>query len=270
MRLLHNRSALLALIAIGTGIAGCRNPIDSALDFALEGTFEGIDGLTIDFSGDEAVVTDFGNSPLGTNPGVFSTGGAFIEDIECDDNGCTGQIVDPVLVNGLLQSYSHEMVIIEQDGNNIRLMSRALAGGEATFAPSSGNPGGNPGGNNSLDGTASCAEWWAVLKGKGTWNITTVFSGQLGDVTHNYSNYTMTFSGTNQVRIQYDYDDGHSVDTKDEQSAIVFTDNFSGSVCRLYPNGGLGGEVWFPKSYSGGKVIFSDNSWHNSDNWVLE
>ncbi len=238
---------LTALVVLG----GCGNPLDAA----LEGVWTGVDGLTIEFDGDQAVVTDFGSSPLGTNRAVFDTGDAFIEDIECDDTECLGQLVRPELVDGVLESYDRVVVSIEADGTLITLRSQALPGSTAQFTKSSGGDDEEEGGGSTLQQTASCSQWWAAVKAGGPWTVTEVSNN--GTTGAPSKTVTLTFSGTDHYTITNSVEVGEAPagGGSDTFGDIIFTDNFSG-YCRFafWSQGQNQVRVWFMRSLSGGRL----------------
>jgi hypothetical protein len=255
---------LSALVVLG----GCGNPVDAA----LEGIWRDFDGLTVEFDGDQAVVTDFGSSPLGTNRSVFTTGDAFIEDIECDDTGCTGQIVDPELVNGILQRVSREMVIIETDGALITLRSRALEGEQSQLSKVGGGEEGGGGGGSTLQQTAACSQWWTSVKSGGPWTVTEVTKD--GITAPPSKTVTLTFSGTDHYTITNPLAVGEASapGSTDAFGDIIFTDDFSG-YCRFafWNQGQHQVRVWFMRSLSGGRLEAKLSTQATStERWVLQ
>lgn len=255
---------LAALLVLG----GCGNPIDEA----LEGVWTGVDGLTIEFDGDKAVVTDFGSSPLGTNRSVFHTGDAFIEDIECDDTGCEGQIVDPELVNGILASYRRVNVMIETAGTLITLRSQALPGTVAQFTQISTGEEGGGGGGSTLQQSAACSQWWSGVKAGGPWTVTEVNNGSTAGAPS--KTVTLTFSGTDHYTITNSVEVGEAPASGGTGTFgnIIFTDNFSG-YCRFafWSQGQNQVRVWFMRSLSGGRLeVKLDTTASSTARWVMQ
>jgi hypothetical protein len=255
MRLLtHRVTAVLSLLVLVGGLTACGNPIDAGLDIALEGTWKDIDGLAIEFDGDQAVVTDFGSSPLGTNSSVFHTGQPFVKGITCDENACTGQVVDPEIVNGILQSVGFEGVAIEQDGDQITLR-RTGSGAVSTFTKVDTGTGGT-GGTLSMN---SCDGWRDAFAAKGTWKVTEWWvgdgSGGLRDnmATGVYSDYTLQFTGTTLVRERFTTHLSGTTQahdqTSDSPAVMLYGD------CRVTSDLNLG--PLFARSLSGGTAVLA-------------
>jgi hypothetical protein len=258
MRLLtHRATAALALLTLAGGMSACGNPIDAALDFGLEGTWKGIDGLAIEFDGNQAVVTDFGSSSLGTNSSVFHTGQPFVKDIACDESGCTGQIVDPEIVNGILQSVGFEGVTIETNGDQITM--RRTASGEASTFTKVSTPGGGTGGTLSLD---SCEGWREAFAAKGTWKVTEWWVsdglGNLNDAMASgvYSDYTLQFTGTTLVRERFTTHLNGSTQAHDQTSDAPATMLYGD--CRVATDLNLG--PLFARSLSGGTAVLASGT----------
>ncbi|MBF5044399.1 hypothetical protein FGE12_18515 [Aggregicoccus sp. 17bor-14] len=268
MHLLPRRAAAVLLrIAAVVALGGCGNPIDAA----LEGVWTGVDGLTIEFDGNQAVVTDFGSSTLGTNRGVLDIGDAYIEDIACEDSGCEGQIVSPQLVNGTLVSYSRVNVIIEAAGTLITLRSQALPGSTAQFTKAGGGDAGG-GGGSTLQQTAACSQWWSAVKAGGPWKVTEVSNG--GSSGAPSKTVTLTFSGTDHYTITNPDAVGEAPASGSTGTFgdVIFTDNFSG-YCRFafWSQGQNQVRVWFMRSLSSGRLeVGLDTSAGSPARWVMQ
>jgi hypothetical protein len=260
----HRLRRFLLAVPIAFTFA-CTNPIDAGLDFALEGTWEGIDGLTIEFEGDQAVIADFGDSPLGTNPSVLGVGDPFIDQIECGEESCTGRIVDPVIVNGVLEQIGHDAVTIEGDEAELSFSSPALSG-TATFTPADGGPG--TGGGGDVQMSASCSEWWDAVTEVGTWRIVDVqnppdFQGAPP------SEVTLTFSGENRFEFSDPAAMGYSVGTGE----ISFDEKIFGTdYCRfvMWTDEGHQIRVLFPRYLSGNELRLDLASEGDTRYWLLQ
>jgi hypothetical protein len=248
---------LLALAAAACG-GGGKDPLDHALDFALEGTFADIDGLAAEFDGESDVVAvDFGGSVMGTNPSVFARGDALVSDVACDEDSCTGQVVVPhVDAQGRLTSVTRETGTFRRDGNDVVVESPSH--GRLRFAPwTAPAPGGDGDGDGDgvLQADASCPEWWAAMKAKGTWTVSYYRNLFMEEPTG--GTVTFTFSGDNQFQVSGDIEDiGWGGFT---QGTFVFDENFLGAgMCRVYPQSSDGHSLppWFAYSLSNGKLVF--------------
>lgn len=269
MHLLPRTSVTVSLcLVVLFALGGCGNPLEDA----LKGVWRGVDGLTIEFEGDTAVVTDFGNSPLGTNRSVFDTGDAFIQDIECDDTECLGQIINPTFVDGSLASYTRTVVSIETEGTLLTLRSQALSGSVAQFTQSSGGDEDDDGGASSLQQSASCPQWWAAVKAGGPWTVIEVSDN--GTTGAPSQTVRLTFSGTDHYTLTNSVAVGEAPANggTDTFGDIIFTENFSG-YCRFafWSQGQNQVRVWFMRSLSNKRLeVKLSTGAGETPRWVLQ
>ncbi|HEU4698349.1 MAG TPA: hypothetical protein VFS40_04165, partial [Gemmatimonadales bacterium] len=272
MRLLtHRTTAFLAALALAGGLAACGNPIDAALDFGLEGTWKGIDGLAIEFDGNQAVVTDFGSSPLGTNSSVFRTGQPFLKGISCDENACTAEVVDPEIVDGILQSIGFEGVTIVKDGDRIT-MRRNDDGETSTFTKAASNPG--TGGGGTLATTASCTQWWTAVKAGNPWKVTRLVDPSNERDAPPSKDVQITFSGTRAFTVT----NPDAIGWGATKGNLYFDEKIFGTdYCRFvfWATDDAGVEtgqmqVWFMKALSGGKLRVNLSYLGEDSYWELQ
>ncbi|MBS0344004.1 MAG: hypothetical protein JSS56_26160 [Proteobacteria bacterium] len=176
--------ATAALTACGGGGGGnqgggvsefLKDPIGTTLNFALDGAFADIDGLTVESSGNTLKITDLGSSIFGTNTSIFGVGSLYVDDITCTDTSCTGQVAVPAEVNGVLQSVGREKATLTKAGDNFIVDSPSI--GQRTFKPKTQSTGGA-----TLTESASCSQWWdALTAGGGTWNAANPASNSASD-----------------------------------------------------------------------------------------
>lgn len=166
--------ALSASLFVLTGCGGSdgdsqfdiTRPIDSTLEIVLDGVFTGLDGVTLEFDGNEAVITDYGDSIFGTNPNVIPVGGALIQDIRCGTQSCSGLVGVPQISNGVLTSVKWESItIIPSEDKTITLESPSIGNQKLIPKIESGQFTSN------LKRTSSCKDWWAVLSDEGKGRI---------------------------------------------------------------------------------------------------
>ncbi len=91
---------LFALPIVILSFAGCKKAGEKTkeiIDEIIAGYWESVDEMVIEVKEDEAVVVEFGSSPLGTNKSVFNTGDPFIKNLSrTDANSWTGDVLQPV------------------------------------------------------------------------------------------------------------------------------------------------------------------------------
>lgn len=252
-------AAFVSAGAVGCGGGGggdggfdITDPIGSGLELALEGTFTGLDGLVVEFSGDEAVISDFGNSVFGTNPLVLPIGSPYIDGIACNESSCTGQIAVPREVDGALQGITREAATMTKAGDTIVVSSATL--GEQTFVP--GVPSDGDGGVHSpvLAHDAGCAKWWHALTGAAAWRK--IYSSSFADDHGWQSVTTIRFFGDNHYELKWLTETG-SEEAKTD--VLTFDENFAGNgYCRLYlKDGGYDSNVLFPHGLADGELSFA-------------
>lgn len=121
-----HRLNVFALWFCAFALAAC-GLIDEGIDKAFEdmellGTWEDDEGLVIEGVGDGAIVVDFGNSILGTNPGLIDIGDFYIRGLEGTAEGVwEGEIVAPGLDEGTLVDIAYEGARVEIQGGSLRL-----------------------------------------------------------------------------------------------------------------------------------------------------
>lgn len=258
----------LTALALAGALAGCSDPVDAVIDFALEGTFQDMDGLVVEFADDEARIVDFGDSPLGTNPGVLGVGDAFITGIECDAVSCTGEVVDPVFVDEVLESYDMTGVEIERDGDQLTLRSTAFEGGVSLLSPADEDEEPGTPGDGTLTASASCAEWWAAVTEVGTWQLTYI-NDRINYQGSPPEEVTFTFSGAGEYAISNPAAIGLAKPT----GTVEFDEKIFGTdYCRfrLHDSDDFQVKVFFPHSLEGGTMRFNLASDHALDWWEFE
>jgi hypothetical protein len=115
-------SQLTALLLAGTVLTACGND-PGPLNGQLEGSWKRADGLVIEFDGNKAKVTDFGDSPLGTNRSIYDTGDEFMRVDACDTHSCGGAVAVPEYANGILRRVRMDGVHLEYVAHRLTVSS---------------------------------------------------------------------------------------------------------------------------------------------------
>jgi len=114
-------SALLFL-AIG-GVYSCTKideTIDEAVDSFLKDFYSSGSDLTIEFIGDEAIIADFGDSYLGSNPAVIGVGDIYIKNISrTGPNTWSANIIEGDYSLSQLNSVSYVPTDITLNGTDL-------------------------------------------------------------------------------------------------------------------------------------------------------
>lgn len=152
--LLARLSKFGAAVVLGASLAACGGGdgdgdslLDQAgsaiLNFLSDGAFSDLDTLVTSLMGDELVIDDFGQSVLGSNPGILPRGSALVDDVSCASDTCTGQVLVPKVTNGVLQSVSRESGTIRREGDKSFVISSPSTGSR-TFTQYIKPPAANP------------------------------------------------------------------------------------------------------------------------------
>jgi hypothetical protein len=253
--------AAAVLTACGGGGSGgfdITDPIGSVVNLALDGTFADFEGMTVEFDGEQAVITDHGDSIFSTAPSVLPLGSALVDDISCGENSCSGQVAVPTVVNGTLTGFTRETVTVTKDGDTLVLVSASL--GEKEYTPYTPPAAGS--GN--LTQSASCQQWFEALAAVGTWRFTYInsidFTGAPAE------EVKLRFHGTNS----YEWTNNLYMGLANATGTFHFDEKIFGTdYCRFYFDDGLSA-VAFPKSLSGG--VLRMNLSYDSDvrYWELQ
>jgi hypothetical protein len=94
---LHSTVKTACRIGLAFALLSCKNPVDAALDEALDftGVFESDNGFVIEVEGDDAIIRALGSSEWGTR-GVLKIGDRFLRSVAvADDGSVTAYVVKP-------------------------------------------------------------------------------------------------------------------------------------------------------------------------------
>lgn len=149
---------ILSLAALLTtsvaGIYSC-NKIDESIDEVVDEYLadfysSGEGGLTIEFTGDEAVIADFGDSHLGTNSSLINVGDVYIKNItRTGPNKWSAEIIQGDYLYSKLRSVTFEPTDLEVKGDDLYISNPD--GWDISWKKSS-NPNGSGNGNGNGNG----------------------------------------------------------------------------------------------------------------------
>ena len=233
-------------------------PIDSTVDFVVDGIFSGVDNIELEFSEQNAVISGFGNSIFKSNPSILPIGSAYIESISCDRT-CTGSIAIPVISDGNLTSVYRETVTLKKSGENKILISGSSLG-DLEFIRKTQEP--NPI-TTTLNHKSSCDEWWKALTSVHTWRATSFKGptmslwGYFGFTSNDPGDMTFRFSGDRSYEFKWAKPYEGAIPEIIKGNDLVKSGNFTSmGHCRFV----AGYAVLFPHSLSNGELILIEES----------
>jgi len=227
------------------------SPIDSTVDFVVEGIFTGADNIELEFSDNKAIITSFGDSVFKSNPSILPIGSAYIDSISCD-RVCSGSIAIPITSNGGVTDIYRETVTLSKNGEDkIKVSGSSL--GDLEFIRKNQEPIQS---TLTLDHTASCDEWWKALTSVETWRATSVKAyflwGYFGFTSDDPGDMTFKFSGDSSYEFRWTKPYEGATPEVIKGDDLIKSENFTSmGHCRFI----VGYPVLFPHSLSNGELV---------------